>query len=773
MKTSVLLTICLTTLILAGMAQQSESNDKTLSPYFYVHTDDPETDQLPLKSTEVQVDISGVMASVSVRQIYKNEGRSVLEAIYIFPGSTRAAVNAMKMTIGERTIEAKIEEKMKAREAYEEAKRNGQTASLLEQQRPNVFQMNVANILPGDKIEVELTYTELLVPEDDVYSFIYPTVVGPRYSNTPEDLATANERWVSNPYTSEGELPFYTLSIDVRLNAGMPVQEVLCKTHETYMQFLNKKEVDITLKESEKFSGNKDFNMQYKLKGSLLESGLLLYEGKTENFFLLMMQPPARVKPENIPPREYVFIVDVSGSMHGFPLDVSKALLKDLLSNLRTSDKFNVLLFAGASNTLSEKSLAATATNVERAINFIDRQQGGGGTELLPALEKAMALKGTEGFSRTFVIATDGYVTVEKETFDLIRENLGAANFFTFGIGSSVNRYLVEGMAHLGKGETFVATNKTEAIQLAAKFRNLISSPVLTNINLEFNGFDVYDQEPLEVPDVFSDRPVLVYGKYTGEARGSIQLTGKTGNGEYNQGIDLQRLKPEKSNSAIRYLWARERIRILDDYTNLAMNDQHSEEITNLGLKYNLLTAYTSFIAVDSEVRNQSGESVVVKQPLPLPEGVSNYAVGASSPGAYKRSGKGFLRTMLGQGCAGAVEVDLSSAEEKLSEENTSNDYDVESAPRFKGGETAFKNFISKHLNYPAEAPDIEGTVFIEFVVNFDGTIENVRVVRSLHSLLDAEALRVIKLSSGKWIPGEQGGMPYRGCKIVRIEFEL
>ena len=182
--------------------------ENTLSPYFMIPDGDPATDKIPLLSTSADVKIAGVIADVTITQVYKNEGERPIEAIYVFPASTRAAVYYMQMTIGERKIVAKIEERKKAREAYEEARNNGQSASLLEQERPNVFTMNVANIMPGDKILVEMSYTELLIPEGGVYEFVYPTVVGPRYSNNMEDLASNTDNWIRNPYTPEGEAPY-------------------------------------------------------------------------------------------------------------------------------------------------------------------------------------------------------------------------------------------------------------------------------------------------------------------------------------------------------------------------------------------------------------------------------------------------------------------------------------------------------------------------------------------------------------------------------------
>jgi len=624
----------------ANVAGQTlpETADKTLSPYFLVKSDDPGLDQLPLKSTVADVSIAGVIADVKVTQEYKNEGKQTIEAIYVFPASTRASVYGMKMTIGERTVVAKIQEKQKAREEYEQAKQEGKSASLLEQQRPNVFQMNVANILPGDLIKVEMSYTELLIPTDSVYEFVYPTVVGPRYSNQPEATAAASEQWIKNPYLHEGEAPPYTFDIKVTLSGSMAIQDVASNSHKVNVSYDAPSFAKISLDPSEKSGGNRDYILKYRLAGGKIESGLLLYKGESENFFLLMVQPPQRITTAQIPAREYVFIVDVSGSMHGFPLDISKKVLKDLIGNLRASDTFNVLLFSGASELWSKQSLPANPENIAKAIQFIDNQQGGGGTELLPALNQALNLPENKDSSRSFVIVTDGYVSVEKEAFDLIRKSLGKANMFAFGIGSSVNRYIIEGMARVGMGEPFVITGEGEAPAKADKFRKYIQSPVLTRAKIAFSGFEVYDVEPPGIPDVLAERPVIVFGKWKGEPKGSIKLTGVSGDQTYETNFDVSRFKPVEVNSALRYLWARHKISLLSDYSSVDSNESLVKEITDLGLKYNLLTQYTSFVAIDSLVRNKDGKSATVKQPLPLPQGVSDYAVGGQSRGLRKSS---------------------------------------------------------------------------------------------------------------------------------------
>ncbi|MFH1319605.1 MAG: TonB family protein [Bacteroidota bacterium] len=760
--------------------QVAENEDKTLSPYFFVKSDDPEQDQLPLKQTSADVNIAGVIADVIVSQVYVNEGKVPLEAIYVFPASTRAAVYAMKMKIGERTLIAKIEEREKARQDYEQAKNDGKSASLLEQQRPNVFQMNVANIMPGDKITVELKYTELLIPEDGIYEFVYPTVVGPRYSETPVLTASTSDKWVANPYLHEGESPPYTFDIAATINSGIPVKNVTCPSHNVNINFDGPSTAILKLDPAEKNGGNRDFIVQYRLTGNQIESGLILYKGKDENFFLAMLQPPKRVSIEQIPPREYVFIVDVSGSMHGYPLDISKKLLRDLIGKLRPVDKFNVILFAGTSSKMAPKSIPATQENITKAIDVIDKQQGGGGTRLLPALKSAFDMAEEEQYSRTIIIATDGYVSVEKEAFDLIRNSLSNANVFAFGIGTGVNRYIIEGMARVGQGEPFVITKQDEASAQAEKFRKYIASPVLTGIKVNYGGFNVYDVEPLTIPDVFAERPVVIYGKWKGTPSGTISLKGTTGSDDYLASIDVGKENPEASNSALRYLWARNRIAMLDDYNNLSVDDERVKEVTNLGLKYNLLTAYTSFVAIDNKVRNKDGEIVSVKQPLPLPEGVSNYAVGGSY-GAKGYGGMGGVtRCKKSAEASPAYNYQISTAERSVSEETISSDADgstmviAEKMPEFQGGEKKMKEFLEKHIQYPEEEKrkGIHGVVYVSFVVDENGKIIKVKVAKGVSEGLDKEAMRVVKMMP-VWIPGERSGKARSMSYVLPVVFKI
>jgi Ca-activated chloride channel family protein len=600
------------------------------SPYFHVKSDDPTLDALPLKATKVDVRIAGVIAEVTVTQHYRNEGQRVIEARYVFPGSTGAAVHAMNVRVGERLISAQIREKQRARLEYDTAKREGKTTALLEQERPNVFSMNVANILPGDDVRVELKYTELIAPNDGLYRFVFPTVVGPRYRSPT--ASPANGSFPATAHLQPGTASNTMFDLSVQLHAPLPVSDVRCHTHKLEAQGLGTSSVQLALAD-DSVRDKRDFILEYSLGGERTATGLMLYrapnEPGAENFFLALVEPPKAVAPVQINPRDYIFVVDISGSMHGHPLTTAKALLRNLIGGLRPSDTFNVVLFSGSSRVLSEQSVPATQANVNRAIRTIDQMGGGGSTEIVPALRRVAALAKPADVSRSVIVVTDGYVTVENEVFQLVRRNLDNANVFAFGIGSSVNRHLIEGIARAGQGEAFIVTKPEHAAKQAERLRHMIEAPVLTQLKAHFTGLDVYDVEPASLPDVMAGRPVVVWGKWRGEPQGAkLVLQGHAAAGGHTEVVDAP--APDPDAVALKHLWARQRIAQLGDEEALMGGQTQREPITALGLKYGLLTSYTSFIAVDQVVRTQQA-ATAVEQPLPLPEGVSKLAVGGSA----------------------------------------------------------------------------------------------------------------------------------------------
>jgi Ca-activated chloride channel homolog len=776
-----------------------DKKQSTLSPYFHVQSEDASADSFPLKDTKVNATISGVIADVNIRQVYKNEGEETIEAIYVFPMSTKAAVYGMTMTIGDRRIAAEIQRKEEARANYEEAKQQGKTASLLEQKRPNVFQMNVANILPGDEIHVDLRYTELLVPTEQTYEFVFPTVVGPRFSTISDTPENQDENWVQNPYLEEGKEAPAKVSINVDVNAPFPIRMAKSPSHGIDAEYSSKQEAHIALANANQ---DRDFILQYKLAGKQVSSGLMVYEGEEENFFLAMVEPPAKPTSEDLLPREYIYIVDVSGSMRGFPLSVSKAIIGTMLKTMRPSDYFNILFFAGGNQVLSEKSLPVTQKNVAMAQQWLSAQNGGGGTQLLPAMKRSLELPKTKGTSRTIAIVTDGYVTVEQEVFELIKNKLGEANMFTYGIGSAVNRFLIEGMARAGQGESFVVTSQHDALVEGTRFANYILNPVLTDIDIKFKGIDVYDVSPGSQPDLFASRPVVVYGKFKGKPNGSITISGSTAGEDYSKTLRFSNAESGDDQSALVQLWARNKIYELDDLNHLAGDDERIEEVTQLGLQYNLLTKYTSFVAIDKEKRGD-GVFQTIKQPAELPQGVGNNAVShingtIGAKGVQSNFGAGGLGTSgygsgggglgvsgygsgggsIGRGSADAGEGQKSKRQEgQVNKKRVGGSINADTqAPVILGSldKSMIDNVIKRRTNqlaycYQRELvndPSLSGKIVVKFVIDKDGSVTKSEIKSSTMNSKAVEAC-ITKRFKTFLFPKPQGG----GIVIVSYPF--
>lgn len=619
------------TLLLAGtflaVLCHAKNVEDSIAPHFEINGAPAGVDALPLKSTSTRVCIAGVIAEVELTQTYANTGSAPIEAIYVFPGSTRAAVHGLEVRIGDRVITATIQERDQAQRTYDQAKAEKKTATLLKQHRPNVFEMAVANIVAGAEVQVRLHYSEKLVPTDHEYAFVLPGVVGPRYTKEGNGAT-----WQTNPYLGEGKPGHAKFEFAMQLDAGLPLQSLTSPSHQLDIKFTSKSTAALTLKPTTEGDdpSNRDLIVRYRLADSAINTGLLLHKGQDDNFFLLNVQPPARVTMKEVPARDYLFIVDVSGSMHGFPLDTAKSLMRELFGSLREKDKFNLLLFSGGSAVLSESPLPANSNNIGYAMRMMDNEQGGGGTELLPALRRALTMPGDDDRARNIVVITDGYVDIEREAFDLVRNNLNQASLFVMGIGSSVNRHLLEGLANVGHGEAFVVTQPGEIKDTTRRFIDYVSSPVLTDIHVRAEGFDISELQPASIPTLFADRPLEIIGKWQGAAQGRIIVTGRTATGPYETSFNVSDVASNShTHPALRPLWARERARILGDYASIG-DTISRDELTKVGLKYSLLTERTSFVAVDQQPQVFATNATTVQQPLPLPQGVSNQAIGAA-----------------------------------------------------------------------------------------------------------------------------------------------
>ncbi|MBK7704507.1 MAG: VWA domain-containing protein [Acidobacteria bacterium] len=578
----------------------------------------------PLKHTRVSADISGFLARVTVVQEFENSFAEPIEAVYTFPLSQNSAVDSMTMTIGTRTIRGTIMKRVEARKIYEAAKNDGKTASLLDQERPNVFTQSVANILPGEKIIVEISYVETLKYDDGSYEFVFPMTVSPRYS--PGSVADSSKISPVYAETRAG----HDISIEVNLNAGVPVESIRSTSHEIDTLALGAAGGKITLRDAETIP-NKDFILRYDVTGKRIEDAILTHRGPNGGFFTLILQPPDEPRVEDMTPKEIVFVLDVSGSMSGFPIEKAKEAIRLSLDGLYPHDTFNLVTFAGNTDVLFDKPVPATRANLDRAMAFLESEGGGGGTEMMKAITAALAPTDSQEHIRIVCFMTDGLVGNEAEIIAEVRKHKNA-RVFSFGIGDSTNRYLLDRIAEAGRGEAEYVSLSGDGSLAARKFYERVRTPLLTDISINWNGLPVSQVNPVRVGDLFSAKPVLIQGRYAKAASGKLSLRGKLGGREYVREIEINLPESEPANAVLATLWARTRIdQLIADSTFYNSDEEESfvkmpratqAEITNIGLKFGIMTEFTSFVAVEEQIRTNGGKSRTVLVPSEVGEGI-------------------------------------------------------------------------------------------------------------------------------------------------------
>lgn len=602
------------------------------------------TGACPLKHTDVTTDIVGYVGRVTVKQTFHNPLNTKIEAVYVFPLPQDAAVDDMVMLVGDRRIVGQIKERGEAREIYEAAKAAGHVASLLDQERPNIFTQSVANIEPGVQVVIEISYVETLKYADGVFEWVFPMVVGPRYipgggsapapmtpgSDTPE---VPDGSRITPPVTPKGTRAGHDISLTVTIDAGMPIYDLKSELHEVDVAALEggaDSPVRVTLKNQAEIP-NRDFILHYQLATDQIGDALLVHEDQRGRFFTLILQPPRRVVPSQIVPRELIFVLDTSGSMHGFPIEKAKEVMGRLIDTMQPADTFNVITFAGDTRILWEQPQPATKPNIAAAQQFLAGHRGSGGTEMMKAINAALVKTATREAAqaiRVVCFMTDGYVGNDMAIIDAVKKNAGTTRVFSFGIGNSVNRFLLDGMAQVGRGEVEYVPLNGDAEGAMKRFHERILAPVLTDITVDWGNLPVTEVYPPLVPDLFSVKPIMIHGRLSAPASGTVTVRGNTGAGSYEDEIEVQWPAAAVSHPAIASLWARAKVAdlMMQDYAGLQYGhfpEQLKNEMIALGLEYRLMTQFTSFVAVEELTVTVGGEPTKITVPVEMPDGVS------------------------------------------------------------------------------------------------------------------------------------------------------
>jgi len=595
----------------------------------------------PLKHTDVRVEISGFLSRVSVTQEFENAFKEKIEAVYVFPLPANAAVDDMTMLVGERTVRGKILRREEAQAVYEAAKSGGQVASLLNQERPNIFTQSVANILPGEKIKITISYVETLKYEAGSYEFSFPMVVGPRYmpgvatgqqgsGSSPDTTQVPDASRISPKPAPEGMRAGHDISLDIMLDAGVPIDGINGKSHEVELERLTAHSAHVRLKSSSMIP-NKDFVLSYDVAGKTIQDALLAHRSDKGGYFTLILQPPERITVADVTPKELVFVLDTSGSMSGFPIEKAKETMKLALDGLYPDDTFNLITFAGDTRILFPAPVPATPANLKKAQAFLSASAGYGGTEMMKAIKASLDPSDSQDHVRIVCFMTDGYVGNDMEIISEVQKHPNA-RVFGFGIGSSVNRFLLDKMSEYGRGEVEYVALNDDGSAAARRFHDRVRNPLLTDISVDWNGLPVQDVYPQRIPDLFGAKPVILSGRYTAAGRGVIRLKGKMSGRDFVREIAVDFPETESQHNVLPSLWARSRIDDLmgQDYNGMqqgAMKPELQETITNLGLEYRLMTQFTSFVAVEEMIVTDGGQPRRIDVAVEVPEGVNRAAV--------------------------------------------------------------------------------------------------------------------------------------------------
>ncbi|MGZ3708797.1 MAG: VIT domain-containing protein, partial [Bdellovibrionota bacterium] len=444
----------------------------------------------PLVHTDVKAEISGPLAGVTVEQQFQNPFEQKIEAVYVFPLPADAAVDDMTMHIGDRIVRGKIKPKEEARAIYEAARQAGQLAGLLDQERPNVFIQAVANIRPGESVKIIIHYVETIKYEDGNYAFSFPMVVGPRYN----PRGTPNTANINPPVTPQGTRAGHDISVQVSIDAGVPINIVRSLTHDVDVQKTGASKAVITLRNKSELP-NKDFVLQYDVSGAKIADAVMTHRDSRGGFFTMILQPPARVPADEITPKELVFVLDTSGSMSGFPIEKAKETMSLALEGLHSRDRFNLITFSGDTYVLFPHPVPATAENLARAKEFLASRRGSGGTEMMKAIRTALEPSDQQDHIRVVCFMTDGYVGNDLEIIGEVKKHPNA-RVFAFGIGSSVNHFLLDQMAREGRGEVDYVGLEDDGSAAARRFQERVRTPLLTDLKLEWAGVSVSEVLP-------------------------------------------------------------------------------------------------------------------------------------------------------------------------------------------------------------------------------------------------------------------------------------
>ncbi|MEH1820832.1 MAG: VIT domain-containing protein [Nostoc sp.] len=745
-----------------------------------LYVQSPEGQQLvfPLKHTEAIAKIAGNLSRVEVIQSFENPFTQPLEAVYVFPLPDEAAVDDMEIKIGDRTIKGNIKKREEAVAIYEKAKKEGRTAGLLKQERDNIFTQSLANIKPGEQIDVTIRYTESLKFESGNYEFVFPMVVGPRYipgtsidgSGDTDQVPDASR--ITPPVVSEGtrrrspsQTSRHNINVTVEIDAGLPISEVRSPSHQLKIEHSGQI-VRIQLA-GEDTIPNKDLILRYQVSSNETQSTVLTQADDRGGHFAIYLIPALEYSTDEIVAKDVVFLVDTSGSQSGDPLQKCQELMRRFINGLNPNDTFTIIDFSDRVRQLSPKPLPNTAENRAKAIAYINNLQADSSTEMLSGIRTAINFPTPVGRLRSVVLLTDGYIGNENEILAEVQQHLQPGNrLYSFGVGSSVNRFLLNRIAEIGRGISTIIRHDEPTEEVAEKFYRQINNPVLTNIQISWRG----DTEspviyPKVAPDLFSEQPLVLFGRKQDGVRGNLQISGIAAGGKhYEKTFHL--IFEETGNLAVAQLWGRACIKDLMNQMVSFETKAGVEAVTETALTYQLLSQYTAFVAVSDDVRVEPrSEYLSMQVPVEMPEAVSYQGVFGNAPaGGFAPQMKlsapasaeapDFLRQKRSPPSPVAKEAEISLSfdleeieQDEILDPAINHQLEVISATGLDDTEIADLTQYLQQLNFPS---GFSGEIVFEFTLK-KGRVERVMLDEEASTLKDPVVVEKIKRSLLLW----------------------
>ncbi len=597
---------------------------------------------LPLQHTSARIVVCGNVQRVDVSQVYGNPFSSPIEAVYVFPLPHDGAVDRMNIYIGDRFVEGYVYESEKASEIYENAIATGHTAGLLTQERPNIFTQTLGNILPGDSITVEISYVAPLDLYENEFELVFPMVVGPRYipgvpisdgergwADPTDQVPDANR--ITPVVLPDGIRAGYDIDVEVVVNAGIPIYNLESVNHDIDWQ-MDDGVVTVTL-QNENEIPNRDFVLRYSISADSREAGLIATNSELGGHFMLVIKPEAELDNNSPEPREYIFVVDCSGSMNGQPMAVAKETMRHFIRSMGNDDTFQIIKFSLHASSFAESPVECSRRNVNLGLAYVEMMSGSGGTEMINGVRAALGCPEDTDRNRYVIFLTDGLIGNEDRIFEEVRNLRGDYTMlWSVGVGSSPNRHLLDGLAEEGGGKSFYVALQEDPSEVASRVHSQINDLCIRNISIDWGDLHVMDIYPEEEPFLFAGEPLFIVGRYFGSGSDRIRITGQIGDETWSERLRVTLPFHEESNDVISAIWAREKIhhleRMMLDTADSETIEEYVSLITETALNYQLLSTYTSFVAVSHEVRtDEQGNTINVEVPVNIPEGILYEAV--------------------------------------------------------------------------------------------------------------------------------------------------